>query len=182
MLVMNTQTPFLMNPCRCKARAWKPSMLYSLPLPRCMKRSMPGTDFCRQHAKHLPYGRCDNPLEPRVLAKIAASLKRKPRKTASRWYCRYFMFKQAQENWGLENVIDMTDEQCTQALDAVHEHLGYNAPQRVAWKLQPNLGPEDVTERDTPKALYAGAPVRYKNYSYRLLCFSCHNSSLEPRL
>ena len=37
--------------------------------------------------------------------------------------------------------------------------------------MRPDQGPEDVDERDTEKALYAGEPKRYKNYSYRLLCF-----------
>ena len=81
------------------------------------------------------------------------------------------MFKQAQATWNLENVDDMNDEQYTEALDAVHEFLVHHAAQRHAWNLKPDQGPEDVTERDTPKALYAGAPIRYKNYSYRLLCY-----------
>ena len=81
------------------------------------------------------------------------------------------MFKQAQDTGGLQNVEDMTDEQYAQALAAVHDHLARNAPQRHAWKLVHDQGPEDVTERDTPKAFYSGEPVRYKNYSYRLLCF-----------
>ena len=37
--------------------------------------------------------------------------------------------------------------------------------------MQHDQGPEDVSERDTPKALYSGEPTRYKNYSYRLLCY-----------
>ena len=98
-------------------------------------------------------------------------MKRKTRTPKNRWYCRYFMFKQAQATWNLDNVEDLTDEQYVQCLDAVHELLSYNVPQRKAWKLQPNEGPEDAAERDTPKALYSGEPMRYKNYSYRLLCF-----------
>ena len=81
------------------------------------------------------------------------------------------MFKQAQATWNLDNVEGLTDEQYVQCLDAVHELLSYNVPQRKAWKLQPNEGPEDAAERDTPKALYSGEPMRYKNYSYRLLCY-----------
>ena len=66
---------------------------------------------------------------------------------------------------------DMTDEQYTQALNAVHDYLAKKATVRSFWKLQHDQGPEDVSERDTPQAFYSGEPVRYKNYSYRLLCF-----------
>ena len=93
------------------------------------------------------------------------------RKTTKRWYCRYFVFKQAQSTWGLDNVEDMTDEQYSQALEAVHDHLQAHPSLKSAWKLKPDQGPEDETERDTEKALYAGEPKRYKNYSYRLLCY-----------
>ena len=98
-------------------------------------------------------------------------MKRKSRTPKNRWYCRYFMFKQAQATWNLDNVEDLTDEQYVQCLDAVHQLLTDHVPQRKAWKLQPNEGPEDASERDTPKALYSGEPMRYKNYSYRLLCY-----------
>ena len=81
------------------------------------------------------------------------------------------MFKQAQSTWGLDNVDDMTDEQYSQALEAVHDHLQAHPSLKNAWKLKPDQGPEDETERDTEKALYAGEPKRYKNYSYRLLCY-----------
>ena len=37
--------------------------------------------------------------------------------------------------------------------------------------MKPDQGPEDVDERDTEMAMYAGEPKRYKNYSYRLLCY-----------
>ena len=37
------------------------------------------------------------------------------------------MFKQAQATWGLDNVDDLTDEQYTQALDAVHNFLSIQA-------------------------------------------------------
>ena len=81
------------------------------------------------------------------------------------------MFKQAQSTWGFDNVDDMTDEQYAQALEAVHDYLVHHPTYRHVWKLKPDQGPEDVDERDTEKALYAGEPKRYKNYSYRLLCF-----------
>ena len=132
---------------------------------------MPGNEFCSLHCQKLPYGRVDNPMDPCVQARIDKSMKRKQRKSAKRWYCRYFMFKQAQATWNLENVDGMNDEQYSQALESVHDFLVRNASQRHAWKLKHDQGPEDVTERDTPKALYAGAPIRYKNYSYRLLCY-----------
>ena len=157
------------DPSKCKARTWKRAPLPLLP--QCSRRSLPDHDFCAMHLQNLPYGRCDNPIDPTVLAKMAKALKRKQRKTTKRWYCRYFMFKQAQATWGLENVDDMTDEQYAQALDAVHDYLSIKANVRHAWKLTPDQGPEDATERDTPQALYAGEPRRYKNYSYRLLCF-----------
>ena len=73
------------------------------------------------------------------------------------------MFKQAQSTWGLDNVDDMTDEQYSQALEAVHDHLQAHPSLKSAWKLKPDQGPEDVTERDTEKAFYAGEPKRYKN-------------------
>ena len=158
-----------MDKARCLARTWKPALLPLLP--QCSKKPLPGHEFCSLHEKKLPYGRCDNPMDPCVHARIAKALKRQQRKSSKRWYCRYFMFKQAQATWDLENVDDMTDEQYAQALDAVHDFLSRNAAQRHAWKLKPDQGPEDVAERDTPKALYAGEPTRYKNYSYRLLCY-----------
>ena len=84
------------------------------------------------------------------------------------------MFKQAQATWGLDNVCDLTDEQYTQALDAVHDFLSIKATVRTAWRLTPDQGPADVDERDTEKALYAGEPKRYKNFPYRLRCFFVH--------
>ena len=136
-----------------------------------MRKPLANSEFCSVHAQSQPYGRCDNPLDPKVEAKVGRSMKRKSRTPKNRWYCRYFMFKQAQATWNLDNVEDLTDEQYVQCLDAVHELLTHHVPQRKAWKLQPNEGPEDAAERDTPKALYSGEPMRYKNYSYRLLCY-----------
>ena len=157
------------DPAKCKARTWKRALLPHLP--QCSCKPVSPHELCQVHLKNLPYGRYDNPLDPSVLAKIARALRRRQRKTTKRWYCRYFMFKQAQATWGLENVVDMTDEQYKQALDAVHDYLIRKPPYRRAWKLVPDQGPEDVTERDTPKALYSGEPRRYKNYSYRMLCY-----------
>ncbi len=62
------------------------------------------------------------------------------------------MFKHAQETWCLQSVIDMTDEQYTQALDAAHEDLVNHVSQRVAMKCQRNQGLEDVKVRDTAEA------------------------------
>ena len=98
-------------------------------------------------------------------------MKRKSRTPKNRWYCRYFMFKQAQASWNLDDVEDLTDEQYVQCLDAVHELLTDHVPQRKAWKLQPNEGPEDAAERDTPKALYSGEPMRYKNLFLSIALF-----------
>ena len=57
------------------------------------------------------------------------------------------------------------------AVEAVHDDLMDHPTYRLAWKWKPDQGPEDVGERDTEKAMYAGEPKRYKNYSYRLLCY-----------
>ena len=167
-VLADASTPLEVKPGHCKARTWKRALLPLLP--QCTKKPLAGHDFCASHQRHLAYGRCDNPTDPRILAKVAASMKRKTRKSTKRWYCRYFMFKQAQDTWGLQNVEDMSDEQYAQALNAVHEYLYLKPTLRSFWKLQHDKGPEDVSERDTPKAFYCGEPVRYKNYSYRLLC------------
>ena len=81
------------------------------------------------------------------------------------------MFKHAFDNWGLENVEDMSAEQYNEALDMVHEQLSTHQHLRKAWKLENDQGPNDVTERDTEQAWYSGTPTRYKNFSYRVLTY-----------
>ena len=108
-VLADTQSSLKVKPGLCKARTWKRALLPLLP--QCPRKPQAGHDFCSFHQQKLPYGRCDNPVDPRVLAKVAGSMKRKNRKSIKRWYCRYFMFKQAQDTWGLQNVEDMTDEQ-----------------------------------------------------------------------
>ena len=76
-----------------------------------MRKPLANSEFCSVHAQNQPYGRCDNPLDPKVEAKVGRSMKRKTRTAKNRWYCRYFMFKQAQATWNLDNVEDLTDEQ-----------------------------------------------------------------------
>ena len=125
-----TDTPLPLDPCKCKARTWKRALLPHLP--QCSRRPLPGYEYCQAHLTNPPYGRYDNPLEPSVLSKIERSQKRMQRKTTKRWYCRYFMFKQAQTTWGLDNVDDMTDEQYAQALEAVHDYLGHHPTYRHA--------------------------------------------------
>ena len=126
----------MIDKTRCLARTWKRELLPVLP--QCSKKALPGHEFCSLHSKKLPYGRVDNPMDPCVQARIERSMKRKQRKSAKRWYCRYSMFKQAQATWNLENVDDMNDEQYTQALESVHEFLVRHAAQRHAWKLKPD--------------------------------------------
>ena len=126
--------PLPLDPCKCKARTWKRALLPHLP--QCSRRPLPGYEYCQAHLTNSPYGRYDNPLDPSVLSKIERSQKRMQRKTTKRWYCRYFMFKQAQSTWGLDNVDDMTDEQYAQALEAVHDYLVHHPTYFHAWKLK----------------------------------------------
>ena len=79
------------------------------------------------------------------------------------------MFKHAFDTWRLDNVEDMTAAQYTDALEAVHYQLCAHPHLRTAWKLEPDQGPTDVTERDSEQAWYSGQASRYKNYSYHVL-------------
>ena len=84
---------------KCKARTWKRAFLPLLP--QCTRQSIPGCDFCSLHQRKVPYGRCDNPVDPRVLAKVVASMKQKSRKSTRRWYCRYFYVQTSSRHVGV---------------------------------------------------------------------------------
>ena len=110
-------------------------------------------------------------MDPAIEKKLLQLSRRQRYKKKKRWYCRYSMFKHAFETWQLENVEEMTAEQYTEALEAVHDYLQNTPHIRKFWKLDADAGPSDVSERSSEKALYSGAPTRYKNYSYRVLTY-----------
>ena len=96
-------------------------------------------------------------------------IRRPPRSTQGVSSAASDVYKRQFEKWQLDNVEDMTPEQYTEALACVHAYLQHNKNHRTAWKLEPDQGPTDVTERDSEQAWYSGQPSRYKNYSYHVL-------------
>ena len=59
---------------RCRARTWKRAFLPRLP--QCMRKPLANSAFCSVYAQSQPYGRCDNPLDPSVEAKVSRFMKR----------------------------------------------------------------------------------------------------------
>ena len=86
----------IIDKTRCLARTWKRELLPIMP--QCSKKALPGHEFCSLHCQKLPYGRVDNPIDPCVQARIDKSMKRKQRKSAKRWYCRYFMLSKRKQH------------------------------------------------------------------------------------
>ncbi len=86
----------------------------------------------------LPYGRYDNPMAPTVEAKMQKLSRRQRYRRKKQWFSRCHLFNHAFRTWNLENVEDMTDEQYTEALDAVHDMFSAQRHLRLFWKLQEN--------------------------------------------